>query len=250
MLAVHFAQQVELFALRVRRGARIVQPRNHRLGVEVRVVDVAAAVLRRQERAGPQDGKPHGPAGAEHHVAREVRVLRAEAVAAPRTHRGHAGRHGAVVHQEQGGAVVRVVRVDAAEHAEVVGELRGEREQFADGQAGLTVIGKLERHRQQPARGPLRAQVRARGPLPGELGQVRLGVEEVRAERAAIHEQVDDPLGARPEVRHRQRRRVGIRQREGGSGQRCEQAERAHAATETGDGGAAGEGEGSHRQSY
>ena len=139
--------------------------------------------------------------------------------------------------------MVRVVRVDAAQHAKVVGELRGEREQFTDRQAGLAVVGKLEGHRQQPARGPFRAQVRARRPLPGELGQVRLRVEEVRAERAAVHEQVDDPLRTRPEVGHRQRRRIGIRQREGGSRQRCEQAERAHAATEAGDGGAAGEGE-------
>ena len=70
VLAVHLAQQVELLALCVWRGARVVQPWNHRLGVEVRVVDVAAAVLRRQERARPQDGEPHGPAGAEHDVAR------------------------------------------------------------------------------------------------------------------------------------------------------------------------------------
>ena len=105
------------------------------------------------------------------------------------------------------------------------------------------MILELERHRQQPARGPLRAQIRARRPLPGELVQVRFRIKKVRSERPTVHEQMNDPLGARLKMRQQPRRRRDIRQRRRRARQRREQAERAKAAPEAGDGGAAGNGE-------
>ena len=122
--------------------------------------------------------------------------------------------------------MVGVVGVQRAEDAQVVGAGGQVRQQLADLQAALAVLAELER---APASGRRSAfSVRsstACGPLAGELVDGRLGVEQVAAERAAVHEQLDDALGPRREVR-------AAAGGGGVAGEQAGQAERAEAAAE------------------
>ena len=83
MLGIQRLHEIELLALIHLGHALIVEPRNHLLGVEIRVVDVNALMLRRQKRAAPQNRKAHRPAGTEHYIGRQVGILIAKAVAHP-----------------------------------------------------------------------------------------------------------------------------------------------------------------------
>ena len=99
------------------------------------------------------------------------------------------------------------------------------REEFAHLEAALPVLFELERRGQQSRCRALGAEVDLLGPLAGELVDGRLRVQEVRAERASVHEQMNDPL----------RLRLEVRAARGRGCDRCEEgreAERAHPATE------------------
>ena len=141
VLAVELLQQVELPPLRVRgRATAFCRYGIIFCGSRFGVVDVRALILGRQEAAGPQLREPHRPAGAEHDVARQVLVLGAQAVQEPRAHAGPRRRDRAVVHHEQGRPVVRVVGVQRADDAQVVGMLGQVRQQLADRQAACAVL--------------------------------------------------------------------------------------------------------------
>ena len=96
----------------------------------------AAPLLGAGERDGPE--VRHG------HEGREVFVGRSEAVGDPGAHGGVAGDDEAGVHLDDGGGVVAVVGLDAADHGEVVDALGGVGEKFADFAAGLAVFRELK----------------------------------------------------------------------------------------------------------
>ena len=71
MLAVQLIHEIELPALIGVLDPRIVQPRDHLLRIEVRVIDIDALMLRGQKRAAPQDAEnaPAAPGKARHRRA-------------------------------------------------------------------------------------------------------------------------------------------------------------------------------------
>ncbi len=205
MLRIQRLHQVQLPALIRRRQPLIRQPRDHLSRLQVGVIDVHALVLRRQEGTAPQDREAHRLPRAQHHERRQVRILIAQSVAQPGAHARHALRHRAIVHQQQGGAVIRIVRVAGAQHAKIICMPRQIRQQLADLQPALPVLCIRIWRCQQAARRPLRAQVRTLRLLARILCQSRLRIEKIRPERPAVHEQMDHPLCLRQEVRLRPR---------------------------------------------
>ena len=104
---------------------------------------------------------------------------------------------------KQARLVIRIVGVHRADHAQVVDVPGDVRKQLADLDAAFAVPFERERRRQQLA--ALAAAV-LRGQRLGQrfarvLGQFGLGIERIDVRRPAVHEQEDEPLGPRGEVR-------------------------------------------------
>ena len=79
-------------------------------------------------------------------------------------------------------------------HAQVVGALGDMREDLADLQAALAMLGELERRHHQAAGLALGLDAGGRRLLAVVLRQIRLGVEGVDLRRAAVHEEMDELL--------------------------------------------------------
>ena len=141
---VELSQGIELPALGFEVLARAGKVLD-RLG-EVR--DERALVRGRQEAVAPERRALRRLRRADDDEARQVAVLGAEAVEQPRPHRRPRERLLAGVHLQARAVVVDVVGDHSAEHAQVVGVLRQVREQFADLDPALAVLGELERRRQ------------------------------------------------------------------------------------------------------
>ena len=134
--------------------------------------------------------------------ARQVLVLGTQSVAHPAPH-ARTQQGVAACEELHAGAAVRYVLVaEAVEHAELVGDLRQVLPELAHRDPALAGRAEL------PGRGE---QVAACGELhPGALEgrrfavvflELRFRVEEVDVRRAAMHEEEDDPLGSRFEMR-------------------------------------------------
>src|SRR5690349_566537 len=75
----------------------------------------------------------------QHHIARQIPRLRAEAVTRPRTRAGITDKGKAGVHEEVSLRMLTELRGHAADHAEIVRQRRHVRKQIAHRQPGLTV---------------------------------------------------------------------------------------------------------------
>ena len=215
MLFVEAAHQIELATLCLGSLRGIAQIRNHPLRIEIGVIDVCPLMLRRQKGARPHFAETHRPTRTQDDEARQLGILAAEAVREPRAAARPSRRHAAVVHHEQGRAVVRIVGVYRAQDADIVDATSQARQQLADFETTLAATAIAEWHRHQPERLPFGAQIDLRRPLPGIAIQIGLGIEHIGAERAAVHEQMDDPFGLWPKVRRggcRRRQQIGERQ--------------------------------------
>jgi hypothetical protein len=176
---VDLFEQVELPPLLGRGEVAVFDVRQHLGEVEVAVVDVRPLMLAGEKAARPELGEADRAAGAEDNVAGEVFRLAPQAVEEPRAEAGAGRRDGAVVHQEQGGAVVGVVGVHRANDAQVVDVPGRERQQLADRQPRLAAGLELVRHRHAAAGGVFGAEIDFLRPLPRELVESRLGIEKV-----------------------------------------------------------------------
>jgi hypothetical protein len=194
------------------------------------MIDVDALVLRWKKGAVPELGETHRATGTEDEVGRQVAVLRAESVGHPRAHARDLRGHRAVVHEEQGGTVVRIVGVAGIQHAEFVGVARRERQQFADRQTALAVIRVGVGRGHEPAGGALGAEIGALGTLSVVFRQGGLRLEKIGTKGAAVHEEMDHPFRPRSEVGAR----TEVSRRLQGRGE----AERAEPAAEALQGGA------------
>jgi len=195
VLRIQLLQQIELPPLLGGGHAVALDVRQHLANVQVGMIDVGPLIFAGEKAAGPKLGKPHGTPRTEDHVTGQILRLAAEAVQHPRAEAGAGRRDGAVVHQEQGGAVVGVVGVHRADDAEVVDVPGRVRQQLADRQAALAAGLKLVRHRHAAAGGIFRAEIDFLRPLPRELVESRLGIEKVPLKRPAVHEELNDPFG-------------------------------------------------------
>ena len=97
--------------------------------------------------------------------------------------------------------VIRVGREHRADDAELIGDRRQVRQQLAHLDAGFAVLRERELGRHQPGRRPLGAQVGRRRPLARVFHQRGLRIPQVNLRRPAGHEQQDDVLRFRREVR-------------------------------------------------
>ena len=208
MILVHLLQHVQLDSLQVDVGFRIFDVLDGGVfGLNAGVADRRPLKVGRQEGAAPVLHAAMAERRANGDESRQVLILRAQAVGHPGTDAGTDERVAAGVQLQQGASVGRVVGMDGANHAQIIGPRTDVREQVADGQAALTVLLELPGRLQQVARaGELHPRFLAGKRLAVVPLQRRLGIKRVHLRRAAVHEQEDDPLGLRLEVRrsHRQ----------------------------------------------
>ena len=92
------------------------------------------------------------------------------------------------------------IGVHGADDANIIDAGAYRREDLADLQAGLAAFPEGEGRLVKSASLPFGAQPRRRRPLAMLFGEFGFGVEGVDLAGAAIHEQVNDMLGAGPEV--------------------------------------------------
>ena len=166
----------------IRRAASRSKPARVR-EVEHRVADRAelhALVLGRQEAAAPEPvvraaGRRLPALRDQHDERRQVLVLAAQAVAEPGADARPAGELGAGLEEGDGRVVVDRLGVHRLDEAEVVGDLRGVRQQLADPRARLAVLGELEERRRDRESAPARRSCRsAAGPCgPSRAGRCR-----------------------------------------------------------------------------
>ena len=160
----------------------------------------------------------------EDHEGRQVVVLAAEAVGNPGTEARFA-RHLVAGHEERAGrVVVDGVGVDRLHHGDVVREAGRPRQQVADPQGALPVLGKFELRRRNREfglatghRGDALTLAHGIRQILAELRvQARLVVEGVELRRPAVHVQVNQPFGARRKVRESGQGRLDAPRRGGG----------------------------------
>ena len=171
--------------------------------------------MRAQKAAAPHGRAAGGSAAAgEDDVGRQVVRFAAQAIRQPASHHGQAQFAAAALHRECGRVVIELIGVQRANQADVVGTRGDVRQQIGKLHAALAVA--LEFSRAGPERGvfldkrePHVFQQRRRKLLAGQLGQLRLGIEQVELRRCAVHEQEDAPLGPRREMRLRPRVAAG-----------------------------------------
>ena len=201
---VQRAEQVERVALKsgIHAGrARDVEDR-------VPLVPQAdAGIDGRQEPARPVGRAAADAAAGRHHdEGGQVLGFRAETVDDPRPQAGPAWLRETRVEEDLGGRVVELVGVDRLDDGDLVDHLGQVRQHLRELGAALAVPGELEARTEHgrvraDKRIPLTADDRGRERFAFELGQCRLGVEEVELAGCAGHEQVDDALRLRCEMR-------------------------------------------------
>ncbi len=130
---VELSQSVELVALSLEVAGPGVQVGDRVL----QVADERPLVGAGQETGGPELRPLEDLGGADHHEARQVLVLGAQAVDQPRTHAGPGERLLAGTHLQGSAGVVDVVGDHRADHTDVVDARRHVGKQFADLDARL-----------------------------------------------------------------------------------------------------------------
>ncbi len=143
---------------------------------------------------------------------RQVIVLGPQPVANPRAHARSNERVAAGMQLEQRPAMPGIRAVHAVEKAQVVDALTHMRKQLTHPGSRLAVLPKLPGAGQQVSR--IRghhAGFVERQRLAMIARQERLVVERVDLRRPTVHEQEDDPLGTRREMRRANRQRIGGR---------------------------------------
>ena len=165
---------------------------------------------RRQERAIPNLRAGVRQMLGEHDIRRQIRILRPESVADPRSQARKRNRGAAGVHGEDGLEVFDDVGVQRPDHAEIVGEFAEAREQLADHQARLPSRRELERRAQQRLiRRP--SEIDRRHHLARISQEPRLVVKRIDMRHTAGHEDHEEILGLRRGIElHRRDRPAAI----------------------------------------
>ena len=111
--------------------------------------------------------------------------------------------------------MVELIGVHRLDEADVIDDLRQVRQHLRQFRPALAVLGELEARPEHGRIGPdegvaLAADDRRRHRLAFELRQLRLVVEQIELARRAGHEQMNDALRLRREVRLARRQRVCV----------------------------------------
>ena len=145
-------------------------------------------------------------------IAGKVLVFRTQAVRQPRAHGRTDKRVAASVPFEHGAAMPGIGAMHRAHDRQIVDNTGHVGEEFADFGTALTVLLELK-WRSDQVTGAARKRNDTRLGEGQRLAAVpvenRLRIERVNVRRAAEHEQHDDALGARREMRFAQRQRAG-----------------------------------------
>ena len=166
-----------------------------------------AAVHRRQEAAAVVAGAAAGSLGAgQHDIARQIGGFAAQTVQRPRAEAGPAELLRAGVHHDLRRGVIDGLGVQRADQAEVVGDFRGVRQDFAQLHAALAVFreGKLGTEQRRVGideRRPVALEQFRRRQLTVAFREFRLVIEQFQLTRCAGLEHVDHPLGLRRVMR-------------------------------------------------
>ena len=139
----------------------------------------------------------------------QVLVLAAQTVSDPRTQTRTSCQLKTGERKRDGGIVIDLLRVHGLDEAEIVRNLRGVRQQLAQGRARLSVLSKLVNRRSGREAGlerrhpcqPLSAPHGIRQILAAKFLELRLVIEELQLRWAAGLEQIDHTLRFRCEMR-------------------------------------------------
>ena len=229
MLGVQLAEQTQLPLLHLSGRVRAADILDELVDLRVLRVDERPLIHAGQEAVLPVLRVLDGVAAGTHRdEAGQVLVLRAEAVEQPRAEAGPRLHGVAAVHQHERRLVVGHLRIHRAHHRDVIGELRGLREDLADFEAALAVGLELEGRGKRRAGLALGEEIFVGQLFPGIFRKRGLGVERVHMRRPTVEEEVDDALGATGEVRRLWRKRTN-RLRRARRRQQTREAHRAHA---------------------
>ena len=155
--------------------------------------------------------------GRDAYKARQVFVLGAESVIDPRAHRGTDERGRTAVQKESRRPVRHALGLHRVDEAQVVHMLRHLGKQFRHPAPALAVPRKRPRRFEHALRRAARAGVRdvprvvEAHHLAIVFRERGLVVERIDMAWTALHEDKDDPLGARLEVRRLGRKRIHVR---------------------------------------
>jgi hypothetical protein len=176
----------------------------------LQIVDERPLIRRRQEAAAPERSALRGLRRAEHHEAGKVLVFAAQAVEEPGAEAGTGESLLARVHLKAGAVVIDVVRDHRADEAKIVHASGDVREQFADGRAALAVAREAPWGSEQiPRLRSLQLGLGEGERLALHLGELGLRIEQIHVRWAAGHEEEDDALRFRGELRRLHRERTG-----------------------------------------
>ena len=125
----------------------------------------------------------------------QVLIFRPQAVSQPGSHAGPVGLNRPGGHHQQPGHVLRKVGMHGVDDAEIVDALRQVGEELADPAARLAMALELEGRLHQALGLAQGLDVHRRGALAVEFLQQRLVVEGVHVGDAAVHQEMNHPLG-------------------------------------------------------
>ena len=202
VLRIEFLEEVEFLALQLFR-----QSRQHVLELRFgcgnsRMTNGSAVRSCGQKRTGKVVHAAVTKRRANRDEGGEILVLRTESVRDPRAHRWSDEGVASGVNLEERAAVRGIRTVQALDEAQVIHSLRDMREEIAHPCAGFAVLLKLPRTREKIlCLRKLHARFREWKRLAVIALKQRLVIEGVDLRRSAMHEQEDDALRTRNEVR-------------------------------------------------
>src|SRR5216683_973610 len=203
---IELLDQIQLMPLLLDIEVIVMDVGDEFVRVEVLLAGVCGDVGRLidwREKAGAPKRRPdcRGDLRAENDEAGEILVVRAEAVCQPGPHGGASGYVRSSVHHDERGLVVRNLGEDRPHDADVVDALANVGKELADFNSALSVAFEFERRLHERAGLALVSEVSSRHRLTVVLREHRLRIEAVDMRQAAVHEEEDDVLGLRLEVR-------------------------------------------------
>jgi hypothetical protein len=209
LMLMQLLQAIQHQPAAVRAHTRRIAEIQHRI---LRRSKQHALMPRRQKAAAPQVRPQRLPALAlrdQHRERRQIRVLRTKTIAQPRPKTRPPRDLRSRLEKRHAGAVIDRLREHRPRHADVVRDACRVRQQFAEPSTRLPMLRELERrshHRNRRLiarhpRKPLTAAHRVRKLLAVALVQHRLVIKQVEMRRPAGHEQINDALRLRLEMR-------------------------------------------------
>ncbi len=160
----------------------------------------------------------------QHHEARQVVSLAADAVGDPGAHAGPARSHRSGIGEQLRRTVIEILRGNATHHRQIVGNRSDVRHQFRKPEAVTAVLLEFspggEQLRRLLRKGvhegeALAFQQRFRGRLAVPFLQFRLVIEQLELARCSGHEEIDDPVDPRRKVARLRRGHRAARQHRG-----------------------------------